>query len=138
MRFVLDTNTLVSGLLWGGTPGQLIAEIIARNSVLLTTDSLLDELQEVLGRPKFAPRFTAKGFTPQEVLEQYQLWSVIVTPSPIPHGVIRDKDDEAILSCAVGGRADYIVSGDGDLLTLKEYQNIPIITTSQCLAILSE
>jgi predicted nucleic acid-binding protein len=61
---------------------------------------------------------------------------MIVTPASIPNGTVRDADDEAVLSCAIGGKADYIVSGDDDLLTLKVYQNIPIITVAHCLAIL--
>ena len=48
--------------------------------------------------------------------------------------VSRDVDDDAVLACALAARADLIVSGDEDLLVLKEFQGIPIATIAQALA----
>ena len=47
------------------------------------------------------------------------------------HGVCRDSDDDKILECAVSGNVDFIISGDNDLLSLKEFQGIPIMTASE-------
>ncbi len=60
----------------------------------------------------------------------YMRLAEIVQPAVVPEHVIRDPKDQIVLGCAVGGQADYIVSGDKDLLTLERYENIPIITAT--------
>lgn len=136
MRVVVDTNLLVSGFLWGGTPAALIDAAIGGRFTLLTTEILITELDDVLNRPKFAKTFEKAGLTPASVVENYHQIAEIVSPSPIPSGSVRDSDDEAILACAIGGKADYIVSGDLDLLELEQFQDIPVITAKRCIEIL--
>jgi uncharacterized protein len=138
MRVVLDNNTLVSAFLWQGTPAQLFDRLEDINATFLCTESLFTELSDVLSRPKFAKRFVALSLTPEEILADYLQDVEMVQPASIPVGVVRDKDDEAVLACAVGGEAEYIISGDRDLLSISSFQGISIITAKQCLDLLDQ
>ena len=62
-----------------------------------------------------------------------QALAEIVIAQPLPLPVCRDPDDDAVLACALAAQADLIVSGDEDLLILKEFQHIPIITPAQAM-----
>ena len=57
----------------------------------------------------------------------------IVLPAPLPQPVSRDPDDDEILAAAVAGQVDLVVSGDNDLLTLKQYRSIPILSPADAL-----
>jgi uncharacterized protein len=72
------------------------------------------------------------------ILSEYRTITELVTPAEIPPDAIRDPKDIPVLACAVGGKADYIVSGDNDLLVLTAYQNIPILSAAQFLKRLEE
>lgn len=60
------------------------------------------------------------------------LVEMVVAP-PLPQPVCRDPDDDAVLACALAAQADLIVSGDADLLVLKQFQNIRIITPAEAV-----
>jgi len=64
---------------------------------------------------------------------RYAELAQLVNPAPIPPVVLRDPDDDHVLVCALAARVDLVVSGDPDLLELKEYQGIPIVTASRAL-----
>lgn len=134
LRVVLDTNIVVSALLWGGLPGQLF-EMAARQEhfITLLTEDLLAETIRVLSRPKFAERIAAHGVQIERIREVYRLASDMVEPVTVPDGVVRDVKDVMVLGCALGGRADAIVSGDNDLLALNSYEYIPIVTAKTFL-----
>ena len=68
----------------------------------------------------------------QAISDIYDL-SELVEPAEIPDDAVRDPKDRIILACAVGGQADYIISGDKDLTTLGTYAGIPIVTPAQFL-----
>jgi len=138
MRIAMDTNQVLSAFLWGGNPFKLLELARANQVVVLTSDELVDELEDVLSRAKFAKRFTALNLTPSQVLEDYRQLAELVQPVSIPPDAVRDPDDLIVLACAVGGQADYIVSGDGDLLDLEQFQKIPVITVAKCLELFSD
>lgn len=133
LRVVVDTNIIVSGLFWQGPPKQLYQGLVSGHFDLLLTELLLDELRDVVTREKFETRFAAIGFSPSEFLLQYEANAIMVEPAAIPIDAVRDPKDRAVLACAVGGEADYVVSGDKDLLVLGHYQSILIITAVQFL-----
>jgi uncharacterized protein len=135
LRVVVDTNIIVSGLFWQGPPKQLYQSLVSGHFDLLLTELLLDELRDVVTREKFEARFAAIGFSPSQFLIQYEANAIIVESADIPVDAVRDPKDRAVLACAVGGEADYVVSGDKDLLVLGHYQSIPIITAVQFLDI---
>lgn len=134
MRLVVDTNVLVSAFLWQGTPGRLI-ELAAEMQVeLFTSRALIDELSEVLHRKKLAKQVKATGLTAAQMVRHYSgRLAQIVTARKLVNPASRDADDDAVLACALTASANMIVSGDDDLLALKHYQDIPIVTPAQAI-----
>lgn len=133
MRIVADTNTVVSGLLWQGAPRRLLD--LGRNQqiTLVTSHALLAELAEVLGREKFAVRIHLAKLSAKALVEDYAGIAQVIDSPALLRPVSRDADDDQVIDCALAARADIVVSGDSDLLTLTEHQGIPILTTTQAL-----
>ena len=132
MRLVLDTNTVVSGLLWGAKPSLLIEAALQERVEIFTSQTLLLELEDVLPRRKFARRVSASGFTIVQLTVRYALLAKSVVPAAIS-AVSADPDDDHVLACALAAGADLVVSGDSHLLNLKAYQGIPIVDTVEAL-----
>lgn len=137
MRLVLDTNLALSGLLWGGVPGRLIDAAEQGRVELASSTALLAELQGVLMRPKFARQLIQRSLSVADLFDGYAALVVHVTPAALPRPVCRDPDDDAVLACALGARADLVVSGDRDLLVLERFEGIAIVTVAQALAVIA-
>jgi putative PIN family toxin of toxin-antitoxin system len=133
MRVVADTNTVVSGLLWHGPPRKIFDAARKGEFELFTSVALLTELEEVLGREKFAKRLAIADVTPRELVLGYAALAAPVTPLAIPAVILDDPDDDAVLACALAAQAEVIVSGDSHLLSLKNYQGIDILTAPKLL-----
>lgn len=133
MRLVLDTNTAISGLLWGGAPGRLIDAAVRRRIELASSTALLAELQGVLVRAKFTAQLGRRGLRVADLFDGYAALVVCVGPIATPRVVERDPDDDHVIACAVAAQADIIVSGDRDLLDLGGYRGIPIVAATQAL-----
>lgn len=122
-RVVLDTNVLISAILFGGKPRLILNDIIAGRVDCILSSEILDELKTVLLRPKF-------GFTPSQclnIIEELHRVCEIITPSSELSVQITDPDDRIILACAIDANADYIISGDADLKRLHSVNGIPIL-----------
>jgi putative PIN family toxin of toxin-antitoxin system len=124
MRVVLDTNVIISSLLFGGVPREVFQECVRGEPRLLTSDALLTELAGVLGRPRFGLSADAVRAMVGEVVSAAET----VTTTTEVTAIAEAPPDNAVLACAVDGSADHVVSGDGHLLELGVYQNIPILT----------
>jgi putative PIN family toxin of toxin-antitoxin system len=133
-RLVLDTNVLVSALLWTGPPHELLRAAHAGTAVLVTSPALMEELHDVLTRPKFASRIAELGTSAGELMESALRRLVVVEPTTVEAVIAADPDDDHVLACAVAGGARYIVSGDRHLLDLKRYKQIGILTPPAALA----
>jgi putative PIN family toxin of toxin-antitoxin system len=133
VRVVLDTNTVVSALVWGGTPYALIAAATEERLELYSSSALLEELADVLGRAKFAPRLERAQRTVAQLIEQYRGLVELVNADPIAPTVLADPDDDQVLAAALAAQADLIVSGDDDVRRLGSYQGIPIVSAAECL-----
>ena len=131
---VYDINIIISGIFWRGAPAEALDEVIAGRVTLLSSDVIVAKLYEVLSRPKFTDRLQKLGKTADELLIDYSNLVLIVQPAFVPENVVKDDEDMTVLACAVGGTADYIVSGDRHLLTLGHYGNIEIITANEFLS----
>ena len=130
MRIVLDTNTVISSLLWFGNPRQILDLAEEGTVTICTSPDLLDELEKVLARPKFTERFAAVGTSVEEVLDRFIELTEVVEKVTV---VLADPDDDAVISCALAAGADCIVSGDEHLLSLKSYGGIEILSAAQFL-----
>ncbi|MCR4374105.1 MAG: putative toxin-antitoxin system toxin component, PIN family [Acidobacteria bacterium] len=120
MTVVLDTNVLVAALVANGLCHELLQRSI-RLRLLASSAPLLAELDNTL-QTKFTTTPGVKAF-----LDTYRQAVVLVEPAPLPAPVCRDSDDDVVLATAVAASATVIVSGDQDLLVLRDYKGIPII-----------
>jgi putative PIN family toxin of toxin-antitoxin system len=137
-RVVLDTNVLVSGLVAkGGAPRQILDAWLEGQYTLVTSLYLVEELAHVLSYPRIAKRLHL-GEEELVAIMAALLSKAELTPGHLHlPGVTRDPKDDAVVACAKEGEADYIVSGDQDLLVLGEYEGIRVITPRQFVEILA-
>lgn len=135
VRIVLDTNIVLSALLWQGTPYHLLAAIREQPGVqLYSSPVLLDELADVLTRASAAKRLALIGKSAREVLADYVDVILLVEPTDVPRVVAGDGDDDQVIAAAVAARADLIVSGDRrHLLPIGSHQGIAIVEASEAL-----
>lgn len=138
MRLVIDTNVLISAVFRDRMPEQVLRTARDKHYTLLSSAELKRELRRVLNYPKFQRYYAQIGRSPDEVYEQYAGLTEMVTPNEEkPHSALRDASDQIVLACAAAGKADFIISGDDDLLTLGVYEQIRIVTPAQFLSIVS-
>ena len=134
IKVVLDTNVVISGLLWTGAPRRILRAADEEKLFLFTTRELLQELANVLQRPKFKKFLLLRGLDFKDALAQIVRLSRIVVSRPLAAPVvIQDPSDDMVLVCAVTAGADRVVTGDEHLLQLKEFRGIPILTPAAFL-----
>jgi len=126
VRVVLDTNSIVSGLLWHGPPRSILDLARAGKLELFTSPTLLAELHEVLSRPKFAARLAAAGTTAHELATGYAALATPIRAEPERGAVPEDPDDDHVLGCAIAAAVNWIISGDSHLLRIGDYQEVRI------------
>lgn len=126
-KVVLDTNLFISALIFGGKPEKVYTLVLEKQIIGVTSQILIAELIEILikkfefepSRIKQLQRITKKHFK-------------IVYPDKIIN-VLRDEDDNRVLEAAIKGNCNFIVTGDSDLLTLKTFRKIKILTPENFL-----
>ena len=131
-RIVIDANVFVSVVLGGQITGKICELLISGDLKLVYSRSLFDELKFVLSRKEF--EFNQPQI--DRILTFIETNGELVFPAE-KVSVCRDPKDNPILECAVSGRVDFIVTGDKDLLTLKSFRKIPIVTPRKFLEIIS-
>lgn len=128
MRVVADTNVIVSAMLWIGSPHQILVASENARLTLCTSPALLRELTGVLSRPKFSSRLRALQVSGPELTAGYARLARLVNPQRVMRVVAEDPADDEVLACALAARAHYIVSGDVDLLRLRSYRGMAILS----------
>ena len=131
MRIVLDTNVLVSATLKElSTPAAAVRLVLASH-VLLTSAATQQELRRILAKPYF--QTACKG----KVIASLDAMFADAELIPITQAIIacRDPSDDQFLELAINGRADLIISGDQDLLSMMIFRGIPIITPAKFLTL---
>lgn len=123
MKICLDTNVLISGIFWKGIPGQILEAWIDGRFDLLISIPILDEYERILQRVDDRLHSFVKERWIQLIVERSTMIS-------ISHSLqwSRDIKDDKFLDCAVAGMVDYLVTGDKDLLVLKEQVPVEIVT----------
>ncbi len=139
MRVVLDTNTVVSALLWRGTAYTLLVAVRDRPEVrMYSSEALLSELRDVLRRPFVLARLTAIAATADEVFSDYLAIVQVVEATPASGAVPDDPDDDWVIGTAVAAEADLLVSGDKAVLKLARWNDTQILSAAAALAALEQ
>ena len=134
MKLVIDTNTIISGSLWLGPPARLLSAALGGQAEMFLSLAMLFELRETLQRPRFAQRLAARGETSESLTAKFRAACHEAVPARIvPPAELRDPDDVHVLACAVGAKANAIVTGDKDLITLRSFEDIPILSATEAL-----
>jgi putative PIN family toxin of toxin-antitoxin system len=137
LRVVLDTNVLVSGLISDHSPPrQLVDAWLDGRYILVTSLYQVQELNHVLAYPRIASRLGLEEAELDLILAALLSQAEVVTGALQLPGVTRDPKDDPLVACAVEGAADYLVSGDRDLLDLGEYENTRVATPREFVEIL--
>ncbi len=127
MKVVLDTNVLVSGLLKReGIPGRLLQGVWDGSLELVLSEPLLAELRAVLDYPKIRKRLVASGIDTELFLDLLPFFTIRVDLSDIEVPLPRDAADQMVLATFVAAGAEWLVSGDYDLLVLAD--QFPILS----------
>ena len=133
MKVVLDTNVLVSALLKrGSVPGRLLQAVWDGTLDLVVSEPLLAELREVLNYPKVRKRLVASAIDRELFRELLPFFTIQVDLAGIKVPRPRDAADEMVLATFVAGQAEWLVSGDEDLLVLAD--QFPILTPAAFVA----
>ena len=129
MKVVVDTNVIVAGLVAEGVCRDILKRRLPACE-LFTSQRLLDELAEKL-RNKL-------GLDPDDLplLRIYEETTTRLKSKPLAEPVCRDSDDDEVLATALAGGVEIILTGDKDLLTLKEFRGIKILSPRQFVEML--
>lgn len=139
MRVTLDTNIIVSAFLVSlGAPARIVAAWRVGRFELIVSLALLVEYEHSLNYPRVQRRH---GLTPEQVAAEvaaFAEFGTVVEPDSVPAVIAADPDDDHVLACALAGQADYIVSGDPHLLSVRSYHGIRILSPAAFSALLEQ
>lgn len=133
LKVVLDTNVIVSALVFGGKPREVLRLVIEGKLELYLSKEIIDEVLEILGR-KFKYPDDKLLVLGNELITLAE----VVQPETEVRVVYDDPDDDKIIECAVEAGADFIISGDSHLLNLEKYNAIKILKVTEFLLFLNE
>ena len=127
IRVLPDTNIIISSIFWRGNPYEVITRgILGEYQFVISTEILSEVVDTLRNKFQFPEEKT------QELIDILMTYCHIVEPTS-RFEVVRDKKDDKIIECAFDGKADYIVTGDPDLLILKGFRGIKIIKAKEFL-----
>ena len=136
IRATLDVNVLASGfLVKTGVPAELIRSWFARTCELVLSYHILEGLQRTLQKPYFQQRMT-----PEQMRDAHRILRArasLVDPSIPVHGIGEDEEDDLVLSTALSGRVDFLVTGDRHLQQIGNYQGLIILPPRDFLDVLT-
>jgi uncharacterized protein len=123
MKAVFDTNVLVAAFVTEGICAKLLGRARRKQFYLVLSPFILEEFENVLLK-----KFSASKEQIRTASHLISETAQIVSHTSVVSGICRDPDDDQILSCALSAEAEYLVTGDNDLLELKEFHGIRIVT----------
>ncbi len=122
MKILLDTNVLIAAFVARGYCHELFENCV-RQHTMFTSEFILSEFQE-----KLAKKFKYQPPEIELAVELLRSKMLVVAPAPLEQPICRDSDDDNVLAAALAGNCDCIITGDKDLLILKQYQQINIFS----------
>jgi len=138
VRLVLDTNIVVSGLVWHGITARLIDLTMdgGLDVGLASSPALLSELQDVIQRRKFHKQLARRASSTEAFMASYIDMVDLVAPADLPPTILEDPDDDIVLATAVAADAHLIVTGDAHLLRLRRFRNVLIVGVPVAISML--
>ena len=133
MRIVLDTNIVISGLLWTREPHRILQAIREARVSAFSSRELLIELADVLSRRHLAKNIAAQNTTAEQLVRGYALPAPPVPLGAIEPIVLGDPDDDIVIATALAANADLVVSGDKTVLAVGAYRGVAILTVNDAL-----
>jgi len=132
-RCVIDSNVWVSALVFGGNPRKIFTNVVQNGWRVVVSEEILTEVRRILNQkfPDFVQDFEDLVTVLQPYVSIVKLGSESVTVS-------RDKDDDMVIETALLGKADFIITGDKDLLVIARFKSIVIVTPQYFLSVHSE
>jgi putative PIN family toxin of toxin-antitoxin system len=127
VRIVVDTNVLIAALISRGFCHELLEHCLVNHTVI-TSAFILDELRE-----KLVEKFKYSPATADEAVLLFSSRMQTVIPSNLSAPISRDPDDDNILAAAVVGNCECIITGDNDLLVLKQFESVKILAPREFL-----
>ena len=131
IRTVLDTNVIISGIVFGGPPRKVLELAIEARISNAVSEAILNEVKGVLSGSKF--RFPA-GMV-RHIITELENISDVVFPGEKVDVIRDDPDDNMILECALAAAASHIVSGDSHLLRIGGFRGIRILSPAEFILI---
>ena len=128
MNVVIDVNVWVSGFLWRGVPAQVLQLAQQAQITSFISSELLLELETTLRRPKFRSQLQKRNQTVENLCQIAQMISTTIEVPEIKIPELRDQNDVKILATAIVSQAEFLITGDLDLLVLNPFDSIQIRT----------
>ena len=137
IRAVLDTNVLIAAIInvKSSLTQEIYQKFLTLHFTLIISPDVLEEVEDLINRERIVGRHKRTTNEREVIMSEIASLSYIV-PGTTQVEVVRDPNDNKIISAALEGKAEYIVSRDKDLLDLNEYQGIKIITPEKFIEIL--
>ena len=129
-RVVLDTSVLISSLLFRGEVSKLVDLWKKGAFIPVISKGTFEELETVLDYPKFG---LSKEGKVEIIAEEILPFFEVVEVRQEVKGICRDPADDKFISCAVSAGADFIVTGDKDLMEIKKYRSVKVLSASDFL-----
>lgn len=129
MRIVIDTNVIASGIFFGGKPGRLLEMVVSRELDAYASEDIFTEYRETL--EELCSRYPSRP--PRLPFSNLMTAMKIIQPHSRVQ-ICRDPDDDKFIECALDAQCVYIVSGDQDLLSVRQYKGVRIVTVAEFLA----
>ena len=126
IRAIIDTNVLVSGIFWSGTPARILEAWGNGQFSTVISPEILHEYTRVIGELA-----SKKSIDTKVIIDRITLGSEMVAAPRFTKPACEDPDDDRFLECALAGKVPYIVSGDKLLLKLHPFEGISIIKAGE-------
>ncbi|MFQ5710872.1 MAG: putative toxin-antitoxin system toxin component, PIN family [Candidatus Geothermarchaeales archaeon] len=138
VRVVLDGNVWVSAIVWGGIPARIVGAAEEGAIEILLSEEILVEINRILKYGRLRGIYEEAGVKREEIIAVLSRIGRFVDVTTKLDVVKEDPTDNAFIECAVDGRAGYLVSGDGHLLSIREYKNVKVVSAKDFIKVIEE